>query len=73
MVYTIKIQDKSRKARSIINMLKAMKDDFEFIEITESSDLEMNEELKTELESRYQLFLKNRQGKDWEQVIREIS
>jgi len=73
MVYTIKIRDKSRKAKSIINMLKAMKDDFEFMEIVESPDLEMNEEEKKELEFRYQRFLKNREGKDWEQLIREIS
>jgi hypothetical protein len=35
MVYTIKIKDKSSKAKSIINLLKALQEDYDFIEISE--------------------------------------
>lgn len=35
MNYIIKIKDNSKKARSIINMLKALQEDYNFIEISE--------------------------------------
>jgi len=73
MIYTIKIQNKTKKAKSIINMLKALKEDYDFIEISEDSDKELENKLQEELDVRYQLFLEDPKGKDWEELKKELT
>ena len=66
LTYTIKIKDNSMKAKSIINMLKALQEDYDFIEIKEHQSSESDFELKKELDKRYKSFQKDAKGKDWE-------
>ena len=73
MVYTIKIRDKSSKARSIINMLKALQEDYDFIEITEEKEDQAEENILKELESRYNSFLKDKKGKEWNILLNEFN
>jgi len=72
MVYTIKIKDKSNKAKSIINMLKALQEDYDFIEISEESENQIDLEIMKELEIRYNSFLKNNTGKEWSTLLKEL-
>jgi len=73
MVYTIKIRDKSSKARSIINMLKALQEDFDFIEISEEKEDQAEENIMKELETRYNSFLKEKNGKEWNILLNEFN
>jgi hypothetical protein len=72
MIYTIRIKDKNKKAKSIINMLKAFRDDCDFIEISENSNAEIEESINHELDNRYKLFLENPKGQDWEDIKKVI-
>jgi arsenate reductase-like glutaredoxin family protein len=72
MVYIIKIKDKSRKAKSIINMLKALQEDYDFIEISEDLETQKDAEIMKELEFRYNSFLKNKNGKEWNALLNEL-
>jgi hypothetical protein len=72
MTYIIKIQDKSLKAKSIINMLKALEDDYDFIEIKKDISAKSEVTLDKELEERYKYFLKDNKGKDWEDLKSEL-
>jgi hypothetical protein len=72
MIYTFRIKDKTKKAKSIINMLKALKDDYDFIEISENSDSEIEKEINHELDIRYDMFLENSKGKGWDDLKKEI-
>jgi hypothetical protein len=72
MTYTITIQDKSTKAKSIINMLKALKDDYDFIEIKNNSKDKSDKDLEKELDKRYKAFQKNKNGKVWSDLKREL-
>ena len=65
-IYTIQIKDYSKKT-SIINMLKDLKEDYSFIEISENIKT-----LDAELEKRYKLFLKDSEGKDCINLKREL-
>lgn len=68
MNYTIKIDSKGRKAKSIINMLKELAHDYPFLQVYEDEP-ELSENLVEELESRYLDALKNpEEGKNWEEV-----
>jgi hypothetical protein len=71
MVYTIRIKDKTIKAKSIINMLKALQEDYDFIEISEENDSQEDDIMK-ELEIRYNSFLKNKKGKEWSALLSEF-
>jgi len=71
MTYTIKIQDRSTKAKSIINMLKALKDDYDFIEIKKDNN-KVEFDLDKELDKRYKSFQKNKNGKDWAILKKEL-
>jgi hypothetical protein len=71
MTYIIKIQDKSSKAKSIINMLKALTEDYDFIEIRKDN-VKSKIILDKELEKRYKSFLKDNKGKDWEDLKSEL-
>ena len=72
MTYTIKINDESLKAKSIINLLKALKEDYDFIEIKKESDKKSDFNLDKELDKRYKSFQKNKKGKDWEELKKEF-
>jgi hypothetical protein len=72
MVYTIKIHDKSKKAKSIINMLKALQSDFDFIEISDEYEIQNDALLMKELESRYNSFKKDPNGKEWNDLLNEL-
>ena len=49
-------------------MLKDLKEDYSFIEISEN----INSKLDAELEKRYKLFLKDSEGKDCINLKREL-
>jgi hypothetical protein len=72
MVYTIKIKDKSIKARSIINILKALQKDYDFIEITEEKEIQEDDDIMKELEIRYNYFIKNHKGKEWSALLNDF-
>jgi arsenate reductase-like glutaredoxin family protein len=72
MNYIIKIKDNSKKARSIINMLKALQEDYNFIEISEDIENERESMVLKELEARYKSFLKNKSGKEWKNLLKEL-
>lgn len=72
MTYTIKIQDSSLKAKSIINMLKALKEDYDFIEISEESTNNLDIDLDKELDKRYKSFLKSNKGTVWKDLKKEL-
>jgi hypothetical protein len=68
MSYTIKIDNKTRKAKSIVNMLKELAEDYPFLHIYEDLP-EESDELMEELEFRYNEAKKNPgEGKSWEEV-----
>jgi len=68
MDYTIRISDTSPKAKSIINMLKELSQDYSFLHVYED-DIEESDELLQELEYRYNEAMKNPEaGKSWEEV-----
>jgi len=68
MDYTIRISDTSPKAKSIINMLKELSQDYPFLHVYED-DMEESDELMAELEYRYNEAMKSPEaGKSWEEV-----
>jgi hypothetical protein len=72
MIYTIRIKDKSVKAKSIINMLKALQEDYDFIEISEEKENQDDNDMMKELEIRYNSFVKNKNGKEWSALLNEF-
>ncbi len=72
MNYTVKIDTRSRKAKSIINMLKELAQDYPFLHIYEDNK-EESAELMEELEYRYNEAMKNPEtGKSWEEVKADL-
>ncbi|MCA1760094.1 MAG: addiction module protein [Bacteroidales bacterium] len=68
MSYTIKIDAKNRKAKSIVNMLKELAQDYPFLHIYEDEP-ELPENIAEELEARYRYAKENpEEGKSWEEV-----
>lgn len=72
MTYTIRIHDKSPQAKSIINMLKALEKDYDFIEIQDDSNVVMDVDVDKELDKRYIDFQKNKNGKTWSDLKKEF-
>ena len=72
MTYTIKIKDTSKKAKCIINMLKSLREDYDFIEISEEKKEKTSIKINRELKLRYDLFRKNPNGKDWAELKKEL-
>jgi hypothetical protein len=76
MTYTIKIDTTSRQAQSILNMLKALSIDYDFLQIHEDTSEDFSEittEQKRELESRYEYVLENPTvGKPWNEVKQNL-
>ena len=73
MLYTIKIDDNSTQAQSIIHLLKELAQDYEFLQIYEDEP-ELTKEVTAELDRRYEYFLQNpTEGKSWEEVKHNLS
>ncbi|MFZ4455876.1 MAG: hypothetical protein ACOYOT_06610 [Bacteroidales bacterium] len=72
MTYTIKIEDSSLRAKGLIKMLKELKEECNFIEIIEDSPAQIDVNIAAELESRYASFLKDKSGKDWDDLKKEL-
>lgn len=78
MTYTIRIKSSSSKAQSIINMLKELREEFDFIDIIEEDDSndveEMSSEFLNELDMRSEYMHRHpEEGKDWEEVKKKLS
>lgn len=76
MTYTITIDTTSRQAQGILNMLKALSIDYDFLQIHEDTSDDFSEittEQKQELESRYEYVLENPTvGKPWNEVKQNL-
>ena len=62
MTYTVKIDQASRQAQSIVDMLKALSIDYDFLQIYEDdeiADTNLTSEQEKELDSRYEYVFKN--------------
>lgn len=71
MEYLVKITDSSAKAKNIINLLKSLAEDYDFLEIIDSTDnsFELSEEQQQELDKRLEYVKKNpEEGKSWEEI-----
>ena len=68
MNYTIKITDTDKKAKSLVNMLKELADDYNFLSIYEDES-GLSQVMEQELDKRYKYALKNPEsGKSWSEV-----
>ncbi len=75
MSYTIKITETNPKAISIINMLKMLAMDYDFVQIFEENDNIdfMTEEQKTEFDKRYNYTINNMsEGKTWNEIEQKL-
>ncbi len=76
MTYTVKIDQGSRQAQSIVDMLKALSIDYDFLQIYEDeeiADANLTSEQTKELDSRYEYVLKNlKVGKPWNEVKQSL-
>ena len=76
MIYTVKINQTSRQAQSIVNMLKALSIDYDFLQIYENNeiaDTNLTPEQEKELDSRYEYVLRNPTvGKSWDEVKQNL-
>lgn len=69
MIYTIKIDNSSKQAQSIINLLSTLAKDYDFLKIIEEDEFDLSPEQEAELERRYELFQKDpNKGKSWDEV-----
>ena len=73
MIYTVKIDDRTSTAKSVIEMLKSLQEKHDFIEVTGPEEIKYDEWTMRELESRYNATLKNKVGKSWDQLMQELS
>lgn len=71
MTYTIHIDDRDKKAKSIINMLKTLEEDYDFIEIVKDPS-EIYPQTEELLKKRYKEFQENPTGKDWNDLKKEL-
>jgi hypothetical protein len=58
MNYSIKITDTGNKAKSLVNMLKELADDYSFLSIYED-ETGLSEVMEQELDKRYKYSLKS--------------
>ncbi len=75
MTYTIKITETNPKAINVINMLKMLALDYDFIQICEDNDnLDfMTEEQKKEFDKRYDYTINNMsKGKTWNEIEQKL-
>lgn len=68
MTYNIKITDNSPQAKSLLLMLQSFAMDYNFLQI-EKEENNLSDELKEELDFRYEHFLEHgNEYKDWETI-----
>jgi hypothetical protein len=68
MTYTVSINDKSEKVRSIVKMLKELSKDYPFLKVYEEGS-GLSDELEKELEKRIAYVIKSPEiGKTWVEV-----
>jgi hypothetical protein len=68
MTYTVTINDKSEKARSILRMLKELSKDYSFLKVYEEGP-GLSDEFEKELGKRLTFVIKNPEiGKTWDEV-----
>ncbi len=76
MSYTIIIDSKNEQAQSIIEMLKALSKDYDFLQVIDNNELDDNKLSKLqlkELESRLNYVKKkSEKGKDWSEVYNKL-
>ena len=76
MTYTVTIDQTSRQAQSIVDMLIALSIDYDFLQIHENkeiTDTNLTTEQEKELDSRYEYVLKNPTvGKPWNEVKQNL-
>jgi len=73
MKYTFSIDDKSSKAKSIINLLKELNKDYDFIRVSDEVLFdEDKEEIKEELKFRQEKTLQVQEGKTWGYLKKEL-
>lgn len=53
-------------------MLKALQEDYDFIEISEEIENQQESMILNELEVRYKSFLENRTSKEWNTFLKEL-
>ena len=71
--FTFTIEDSDPKAKSLINLLKELNKDYDFIHISDEVFFdEDNTEIKDELLYRQQRTLQVKEGKDWNYLKREL-
>jgi glutaredoxin-related protein len=72
MTYTIRISDTSPQAMSIINMLRTLAKDYDFLQITEDANA-LTEEQEKELSRRHKYVKKNPSvGKTWAEFEKSL-
>ena len=72
MTYTIRISDTSPQATSIINMLRTLAKDYDFLHITEDANA-LSAEQEKELNRRHRYVKKNPTvGKTWEEFEKSL-
>ncbi len=75
MTYTVKIRETNSKSISIINMLKMLSTDYDFLQIYKEDDnLDfMTEEQKKEFDKRYNYTINNiSEGKTWKEIEQKL-
>jgi hypothetical protein len=53
-------------------MLKALQEDYDFNEISEDLNNQHETMILKELEVRYKSFIKNKSGKEWDTLLKEL-
>jgi len=53
-------------------MLKALQEDYDFIEISEEKENQDDDDIMKELAIRYNSFIKNKKGKEWSALLNEF-
>jgi hypothetical protein len=53
-------------------LLKELQGDYDFIEVSETPEKELEPRVKKELDSRYNAFTKNKKGKEWSSLMKEL-
>ena len=73
MSFTVKINDNSSKAKSIINMLKELSKDYSFLKVTEDEE-EINDKILQEVDARIE-YSKNHpdEWQTWEEVKKDLT
>jgi hypothetical protein len=75
MEYLVRIKDDTAQAQSIINLLKTLAKDYDFLQIINKQDyyINLSKEQLEEIDSRFEYVLKNpEEGKSWDEIERKL-